>query len=80
VLILKGKYKGQKLMMLVNNSTAPTISKVIPTIPVTMCVKYNTATTTANNALTTLSVLPKFFFINFIFSHCKIAKNEPPEQ
>ena len=60
-------YKGQKLIRLVARKTIPSISKIIPNIPVTVLVKYNTPKTIASTTLIIRSIFPMFFFMIFIF-------------
>ena len=67
VLIPKGEYNGQKLTKLVRINMAPRTNKTIPTVPVTVPVKYNTAKMIATITLIVLSVLPIFFFIIICF-------------
>jgi len=67
VLKPKGKYKGQKLTKLVTTNTAANASKTSPNTPVTVPVKYRAANIAAKTNLTTLSMLPTFFFICFYF-------------
>lgn len=59
----KTAYNGQKFIKLVANNTPPTINKITPNVPVTTLVKNKTDTTTANNILIILSMVPRFFFM-----------------
>ena len=59
---------GQKLTKLVKINMPATISITIANVPEIMCVKYNTAITTASSILITLSMVPTFFFIYFFLS------------
>lgn len=66
VLIPKGKYNGQKLIRLVSINIADKISSTIANVPEITFTKYKTIITMAISILTTLSIVPMFFFI-FIF-------------
>ena len=61
--ILNGKYKGQKPTTDVRMKTIPSISKIIPKVPVTIFVKYRMPNTRAIITLSILSTEPMFFFI-----------------
>ena len=63
----KTAYNGQKFIKLVANKTPPTINKITPNVPVTTLVKNKTDTTTANNILIILSMVPRFFFMTYTF-------------
>jgi hypothetical protein len=63
VLRPKGRYSGHIPTRLVRTNTPASTSKTIPRVPEMMCVKYNTAMVTAIRILTTLSIVPMFFFI-----------------
>jgi hypothetical protein len=65
--IPNGKYSGQKLMKLVRIKTPARIKRIIATVPEMMFAKYKPAITIATSILTTLSMVPMFFFICFIF-------------
>jgi hypothetical protein len=57
------EYNGQKLMSDVSKKTMPIINNIVPNVPVTVCVKYNTPKTIATIILTIRSVDPIFFFM-----------------
>lgn len=59
----KMEYSGQVLIKLVNTNTAPSTSNTIPSVPVTVLVKYRAAKIAANTSLMILSAEPMFFFI-----------------
>jgi hypothetical protein len=62
-----GAYSGQKLMRLVNTKTPAKTRRIIPKVPLTVFVKYNTAKIAATINRTIRSALPMFFFItNFL--------------
>ena len=63
VLMPKGKYKGQKLINEVATNTPPRTRRIIPIVPVTVPVKYNTPNTIATRMRTILSMEPMFAFI-----------------
>jgi hypothetical protein len=63
VLILKGAYKGQKLIMLVARKTTASTNSTIPSVPGIIPVKYNNAITTATMVRRIRSVVPMFGFI-----------------
>lgn len=57
-------YSGQKLTKLVSINTAPKTTKTIPTVPVTVPVKYKAINTAATITLIVRSTIPMFCFIN----------------
>ncbi len=61
--IPKGRYKGQKLIKLVNKKTPPSTNKTIPNVPEITLVKNNMEITAAMIALSTRSKFPIFAFI-----------------
>lgn len=68
VLIPKGAYKGQKLIKLVNKKTPANTKRTIPTVPVIIPVKYNTAIIAATIALMIRSEFPIFFFMMLYYN------------
>jgi|GEM_PF-1849045 len=60
-------YNGQKLIRLVARKTPPSTSRTVPSVPLTVPVKYNAANTMANKMRTILSVDPMFFFMMYEF-------------
>lgn len=61
VFIPKGKYSGQKLIMLVSKNTAPNNNNTKPKVPLTVPVKYKTEKIRAIITLIILSAVPMFF-------------------
>jgi len=59
----KGKYKGQKLMVLVSAKIIAKTPKTIATVPLMVFVKYRIAITAATTKRRIRSKLPMFFFI-----------------
>jgi hypothetical protein len=60
VLILNGRYKGQKLRMLVRMKIPAKTNSIIPNRPDITCVKYKTITSTAITNLIIMSMIPVF--------------------
>lgn len=58
-----GAYSGQKLMRLVATKMPANTNKTIPSVPVMIPVKYNTATTAAIMTRIRRSIEPIFFFM-----------------
>ena len=75
VLILNGRYKGQNPIRLVRIKRTASTSKMIPNTPEITLVKNNTAIRTAIRILTTMSMVPMFFFMNFGFRLILITAN-----
>ena len=63
VLKPNGAYSGQKLTRLVATNTPASTNKTIPSVPVIVPVKYNTATAAAMMTRIRRSIEPIFFFM-----------------
>jgi len=68
----KGKYKRQKLIKLVMIKIPAITNSMMAAVPEITFVKYNIAITTAASILTTLSIVPMFFFICLLFWKIKL--------
>ena len=63
VLIPKGRYRGQKLIKLVNTKIPAKANNTTPVVPLILPVVKSTIKTIAMMILITLSIDPMFFFI-----------------
>lgn len=61
--IPNGRYSGQKLIKEVRTNTDAKTSKTIPSVPVTVPVRYKIKITIAINTLINRSIVPMFAFI-----------------
>ncbi len=59
----KGKYNGQKLMVLVIKNTAPRINKIVARSPAIILPRYKPTISTAIKIRIVRSIKPMFFFI-----------------
>ena len=67
-------YRGQKLMILVMVNTPDKTSKMIPSVPPTVPVKYSVTRIAEIMSLINLSAEDMFFFMFFVFNGLKILR------
>lgn len=72
----KGKYNGQKLMVLVIKNTAPRINKIVARSPAIILPRYKPTISTAITIRIVRSIKPMFFFI-FTSLICLITQQDP---